>query len=1212
MKLNLKVPSLVLSILVLVESNTLPSFTLAAVSDNSNASTTTTLFSQPTRRTTHFKYSSSNNWYFAVCKEALDPNGLRMFGLDAKVYLKLENVDSCYSIVQKDPFILYVSSSNSSNKKKYDLQYNPVSDTWSSSQSASRTGRNIRRTLGVDGSNIIIGCDQTSCFKLYTTNIFTEVEVVPTASTSGIPLAILEIKSHDAFVMGRSELSTNIVRKADLVSIKSLSLDWNSQVPLVVPYTNLNNLQEDELYLGKEDSSLHIFSLSGMTTAARLAFINLSNIGWMNEIMNLGSLQYLMIIKSLFPPATMIFIDKLNKSVAQTQVMTAYEMDRFSVDGFFHDAFKTRFYIGTTKSTQFNFETYYLDFISTAACIDPLCGNCSLLPSSCLTCKSGSSIDAADVCVPMAGKGFDSRSKTAKSCESMGCLNCTKDFRDCVSCPVNTVAKTVNSKGVCEAKEGFGFNVVQYDRCKDLYCASCSPDISTCTSCMDGTKYLGQSGLDSDNGPSFDCELMPGFGPDSSAFVHECSFPGCQSCFADFNVCNTCPLHTSKSGPSCKVDDGFGFKSDSQSYDKCQVKWCVECGNDWSSCNSCLEGETRSENGGCVVSDGFGPIQGNDDLLKCSASSCLKCPMDYTRCTQCDAEKGYELSSDKCVQKKDGMHMIHARFDFNTQTATVKFSQTLDRGLFEVAKLKFTLVNKIDNSRIEVVVDQHISVNIANDSLVISFINNPSIIEADLIIDQRDSSTQANLCIVPSICFVDYPIYVRRIKFESKGEVATKVAAQVINSVAITTVLTMMSSSPPIATMLFKFSSDLLLLCILAGPLLVYPSMILDKATTFRMIPYDFGSSFLQDYADRSDCQAYEVFARRGLECNVLQNYGEDLIVLFGCFLVNSAVTIGVCIYRFAYRAKKVAIRDQGARQNEQARYFPLEESKTRRVDRLEEGYGIRFVVNMLHGSKLELYCVMCIHMVSYKFDPEMVLGVLFCIGAVTLLSLIEYCRWQLINNIWTQVQLYRAENGDRIPGLEPNRGFFSSEKDQTRLFDVIHVSKMKYSYLSAMFQNLKFPKNKYELMIPVFENIRCVSLAVLVVGSARVGPLQAILALLVELSFLASHYKCNAKASRWEYLLDLAVSGMNSVYIILIFLASFLNSSPWVQQNLIGIIGASILILIALVNTVFVLVTLVSFIYVFIKNRKLKKNNNQVSNHSDSQQNINGRMCFI
>jgi len=128
--------------------------------------------------------------------------------------------------------------------------------------------------------------------------------------------------------------------------------------------------------------------------------------------------------------------------------------------------------------------------------------------------------------------------------------------------------------------------------------------------------------------------------------------------------------------------------------------------------------------------------------------------------------------------------------------------------------------------------------------------------------------------------FDSYPITIYNIRLNSKIVGVVGKTIQGIAAASQFVLLATLFTNPSISTILIKMLSSFFFLLLLNTPELVYPFLILLSSINLNIVPDRF-TGYLKDYAGQSECTPNEIFVKRELECNLLSNYGEDIIIIY-------------------------------------------------------------------------------------------------------------------------------------------------------------------------------------------------------------------------------------------------------------------------------------------------------------------------------------------
>ena len=76
----------------------------------------------------------------------------------------------------------------------------------------------------------------------------------------------------------------------------------------------------------------------------------------------------------------------------------------------------------------------------------------------------------------------------------------------------------------------------------------------------------------------------------------------------------------------------------------------------------------------------------------------------------------------------------------------------------------------------------------------------------------------------------------------------------------------------------------------MAGPVLVYPQVVIEQLTGGHLLPISYPQNYFSNIGRDEACQVPENYQKAGLECNILANYGDGIIVIL--FFVFASLVI--------------------------------------------------------------------------------------------------------------------------------------------------------------------------------------------------------------------------------------------------------------------------------------------------------------------------------
>ena len=241
--------------------------------------------------------------------------------------------------------------------------------------------------------------------------------------------------------------------------------------------------------------------------------------------------------------------------------------------------------------------------------------------------------------------------------------------------------------------------------------------------------------------------------------------------------------------------------------------------------------------------------------------------------------------------------------------------------------------------------------------------------------------------------FTRYPVTVPNVQCSKPGSASavTKAAAEStsasMSSVRSAANVVVSAAGNPASSMaLDKILSELFFVRLVDGPMLVYPHLVLYYASSTSTLPVSAGNP-LEDWAADPTCAVARALAENEVACNLLDSYGEDLVIIAG--------TLGVCLVVTALfctvcRKKKAALNsvhpaDGSEGKPEQPEKIASTEQKQSLGQRILWNigflYGVRFFFSKMESVSMEVMIYSLVTLTSSGTNSPLVVGKAVALG---------------------------------------------------------------------------------------------------------------------------------------------------------------------------------------------------------------------------------------
>ena len=853
------------------------------------------------------------------------------------------------------------------------------------------------------------------------------------------------------------------------------------------------------------------------------------------------------------------------------------------------------------------------------------CKNCSHNSSACQSCDTTLNWylnESTQSCLTPSsfspGFGVNQSSKTIEACASLGCTDCQNDHLFCAQCNVTAGKYLLNQ--ACYLVENFppgnGLDSTQNisRECASAGCVDCRQNFSNCSICNNSIDYflMGSECLLPADFPST-------FGLDQVLkVVAPCSSPGCVHCQTDISVCSGCDASSDYflNGTFClkppEISDGFGVDRASNQLATCASVGCLDCRMDKKECHRCdlsngyvLNPDSKA----CWTPSSGQGLKLLDNSSQPCSGGCLMCRNNYEICTQCDTAKGYILANSKCLPPLD-MQLISTSYDFSTRTASITFSESIME--FETTKWNISLKFLLDKKSHELQKSKEAIISKTTKGfdivLDVSFIST----EASLIINFTDSHIFSSNY---DSTYESQTVHVERVRLapmNNKSEIIGKWFIVFLSSLGFASLVFLTAYNPAISRMMLKLFSNMTYKLYLAGPILFYPDIIFRNANQFSLVPIRGINLFKLMKPDDEQCEVSDVLKRNDAGCNILANYGEDLIVIYCTLLINLIISISWKIVK-----KKYNIIDKTRNsQNEQNKVNQIESNNsstihlnssspaldqttetvvipgwTENLKSANKYYGIRFFLIMMEGFQLRclIFCVMNAAYFNLPLSGWNTAGFLTSVLWISSYLALGIVGVKLAKCIWEKLEKIRESGGSKMETTTP-------------LEKSIDIEGERYGFFSMLFDGFETPPLKSELYFPLFTLFRSIGISLCVSLLSNNDVLQLWIVFWIEIGYFFTVLRLNVKASRLEMTSDL-FGGFANAFYMLLKLISITNLTEYRRQEVLGVIAASVIIFELVLNSIYLLSTVIVMIVQRIRSLRKSKEVAQIKSNQSLKQ---------
>ena len=856
----------------------------------------------------------------------------------------------------------------------------------------------------------------------------------------------------------------------------------------------------------------------------------------------------------------------------------------------------------TTSKCQSCSDNYYLSGSSCASC-DGACERCTgpfnsqcskckdgyyLAATTCLPCPTGcTNCTASNICtacgpvyilnssscwITCSGTAFQSSRTTCSSCRN-GCLACS-DYNTCSSC-----ASGFSIKG--------GLNYCTSDCPTKQYwqSGSCLPCHASCKECLSGGQFNCSecdSPLTLVQGGCFDINCASGFNFSETDLTCKPCLSNCSTC--EYNALSSClscdvtQYFFSPSSKSCvsKIcpPGPYYFNETAESCLGCDPS-CMTCDyNQASTCLSCANGLFLNEalstcekcNEACSTCvKGAGP------------SSCLICSSLYTplnppkdlsaqksQTITCElaCKNGSKVIDNKCLVVLD----INSTYDSTRNVITVKWNSSVE-SVDLVGKFSISLLTSSGSVFSDVQFGDPV-LGIERNSFSFSVELSGDIINGECHV----SHTAKNQTILlNSKAFVDpeTKIIIKNVtKYTNSIANSINQTSQMLSSIigpsagAAIAVGTPLSASS--GTLLQKLANFFEYLIYLNGRKVVLPQTILEAVGQSEdLFP---PSNYLEIDESSIECSTQENYLDNDVSCNVLNNFGQNLVMLSIYLLLISIVSF---IYFCSQRVKK-------------PQSFFVRASKA-----VYELLGPPYFLTIFEGSNMDIAGFSLINFFYMNKTPAQVLGFFVSLCLMVGNLLIAFFGFKFIRGFSTEYKKISEDYSQMIKRHKEqkptSKELLKKQEEEIEAFERTFEERKKSVRFSAfrfLLEGYRPGLGSFYIYLPIFtiaKNVVCQLVVLLLVEQ---GMRQVLAVFLVNTVYTLVLVIRPVKQDMVENVVAVLTAVLTESYILMVLFVNRESVDEQTAQFKYGPIMAINLIIIVLINVLFIVFVMIKMIW--------------------------------
>jgi len=402
--------------------------------------------------------------------------------------------------------------------------------------------------------------------------------------------------------------------------------------------------------------------------------------------------------------------------------------------------------------------------------------------------------------------------------------------------------------------------------------------------------------------------------------------------------------------------------------------------------------------------------------------------------------------------------LLSASYDSNKQIATITFSSAIKKLSSSNKYFRTTLLTREHPNTHATIDSDRVSVSVHSSHLIIAFSFLDHVMPSNLLIFNLSNDQIISEELVP---FRDWPILVENVSYRSPSAIFTKSVETAAKTIAVASAgaTFFLSFDPVTAVHLLKLLSNSVYLSVLSGPFVVLPERLLRNLAKIELIPFKFKHVLSGWMEADKPCEPHIILSINSIECKFLDNYGEDMTIIFLVGILNATVTV------LAQAYFKLSKRNEEQSDTEDCFFSPstkiasiqkYQDARIRSPARkhrllmvIERTIGLRFLVSILDGTQLEFMSFTVINILYINLSAQSLVSISFGLVVVGYYCLIGSLIYKKSSQVWASV-----------PKEEGNLSL------QKRLI-------VDQEIVGILYEDYKVPKRRIDLLMPLIYMVR-------------------------------------------------------------------------------------------------------------------------------------------
>lgn len=347
------------------------------------------------------------------------------------------------------------------------------------------------------------------------------------------------------------------------------------------------------------------------------------------------------------------------------------------------------------------------------------------------------------------------------------------------------------------------------------------------------------------------------------------------------------------------------------------------------------------------------------------------------------------------------------------------------------------------------------------------------------------------------------------------------------------------------------------------GERLIIPSKILEMVS-YSDFPLPLPNYFQVDESE-INCTPATNYVAHDVSCNLLNNYGEDLMFVLTVVAFSGIIFV---IYRILLKKLKAG-------------------SKLLSVGRfLNDHYGVTFIFIAIEGENMEILMFSLLNIFRTNGTSGQLIGMALSLASLGFIVLICLLGFKAIREFTRMKGTLIAKIGslndrDKLEGVSLTPAYIEIRKER---FIECYLRQTKFGFMRFFLEDYRLDLKDIYYMTPLITIAKNFISQIIVISLADKGLVQVYLILAVQIAFTAFIFKARPKERTVENWVVICTHCSLSLYTATVIFISSVNLELETKELGFGIVMGCFLLVVAGGNILYILVSAVMLFVKFMK----------------------------